>query len=436
MKSSFYNYYFLYNNKHYVYNILSTAIIELDEEVDYALKNNNISNIPEDYLDDLLEMNFIISKNCDETSLYRYYYDTTRFTYTAGEFRLMFIPTYNCNLRCPYCYEGQHKASSKITMESTNKIIMFLKNQIKNSYIPIDRIVISLFGGEPTLCYDEMQYFIESVNNLANDYKIEIVYDITTNFTIVTDQFLDLIKTYRINTQVTIDGTKIQHDSRRITASGRGTYDLIIHNLERSLDKGLKDHITIRINTDEDNVLDYEEVFRQMLKYSDDVYFGIINKYAGRNDGYSKKCLEENVITNLFSDKLSILYKSCGLQIPIKFGKKNPCSLNSINKFMIDNNLNVYKCDLLLNLEEYKVGHINENGEFIRNENYYKQMSYSPFNFDECKNCKLLPLCGSNCPGERILKEKYLGGEIKRGYCLMNFEKLEQYLKSYIKMVE
>lgn len=436
MKSSFYNYYFTFKNKKYVYNILSTAIIELDQTVDFSLKNNNISGIPEEYLNELFEMNFIVDENCDESSLYKYYYDTTRFTYTAGEFRLMFIPTYNCNLRCPYCYEGLHKVSSQISMESTNKIIMFLKNQISESYIPIDRIVISLFGGEPTLCYESIEYFIRNVDSFAHENKIEIVYDITTNFTIVTDELLELIRKYKINTQVTIDGTKTQHDSRRITASGKGTYDLIINNLERALNKDLKEHITIRINTDEENVLDCEEVFKQMLKYSDDVYFGIINKYSGRNDEYSKKCLEDNGITNLFSDKLAILYKSCGLQIPIKFGKKNPCSLNSINKFMIDNNLNVYKCDLLLNLDKYKVGFINENGEFIKNGNYYRQMSYTPYNFDECKKCKLLPLCGSNCPGEKILKEKYDGEEIKRGYCLMNFEKLEQYLKAYIKMVE
>lgn len=436
MKTSIYNYMFSNQNKKYGYNILSTSIIELNDRVFNAINNNELEKLTTNEIDALYDEGFIVDDNAQEADKYRYYYDTVRFTGTASDLRIMFIPTYCCNLRCPYCYEGTNKNFGYISTEALNTILKFIKNEILNSMVPIEKLTISLFGGEPTLLPDALELFCRGVYDIGKEYGIEVFFDITTNFTLVNTRILNLIKEYSIMTQVSIDGAKEMHDSTRITPNGKGTYDLIVQNLEKALEWGLKDFITIRINTDEENLSSCKDVFNTMQKYSNDVYFGILNKYTGKNDGFSGTCMDDQTVVNVYSNNLLKLYKENGLELPVKFGKKNPCSMNSVNKYMIDNYLNVYKCDLLLNIDDYKVGHLDKNGNFIRNENYYKQMSFSPFNNQKCYECKFLPLCAGNCPGEVILKEQLKNGEIPIGYCINKESNLRQYLTSYVSLLE
>lgn len=436
MRGSNYNVYFQNKKKYYIYNILSTGILETSKEINNSLKSNNFDSLTNDDLNYLKNAGYIVEKNVNESELYREYYEGTRYRDSGSDLRITFIPTYKCNLKCPYCYEGQNKNNSIIKKENTDKIVHFIENTIKESAIPIKRLTISLFGGEPTLCYDSISSFCSKVDKLASKYNTELYFGMTTNFTIVNENLLSLIKKYNINTQVTIDGTKEHHDTRRITIAGKGTYDIIVNNLKKAVSFGLKDLITIRINTDENNLEGCESVFEEMIKYSNDVYFGILNSYKDRNDSYGNNCLIGASINKAFIEKLLLLYKKHNLEIPVKFGKQNPCSINTYNKFMIDLNLNVYKCDLLLNIDEYKVGVINDDGCFEKNNNYYNQMSSTPFKYQKCVKCKFLPMCARGCPGERILKEGIRNGDIPPGYCEINETILVNYLKSYVELVD
>lgn len=436
MKKSVYNFEFKNNDKKYLYNMLSTAIVELDENNFYNLINEKVNDIPDEIKKELYESGFIVDDDADEVSRYKYYYDLTRLNWTGNDLRLLFVPTYGCNLRCPYCYEGNKKNNTCISKEAIEKILVFVEKTIETSSPKIKKLTISLFGGEPTLYPNALELFCESISKISEHYNLEIYFDMTTNFTIVSERLLNLIKKYQIQFQVSIDGTKEMHNSSRITPDGKGTYDLIIQNLQKAISYGLKDLITIRINTDKEKFNDCEIVFEEMLNYSNDVYFGILKHYSGINDTYSGTCMDKQSIVNAFSNKIFKLYKKHGLEVPVMFGKANPCSLNAVNKYMIDNKLNVYKCELLLNNEEYKIGYIDNNGNLIKNESYYKQMAFSPFNYPKCVNCKFLPLCAANCPGEVILSSDNKDGSIPRGDCALTEQKLRDYLIGYVSSIE
>lgn len=435
IKSSYYNFLFENNNKFYVYNILTTAIAELEQDIFNNLQNNKIEVIIPEIRQSLLEQGFLVPIETDEKNYYKYFYDNARFCYSSKSANVTLIPTYDCNLSCPYCYEGKEKNKEKISIQDIDKILKFIssKTEKNNDDIPIQTLHIMIYGGEPLLCKDSLLYFCEKTFEIAEKQKIKIDYHITTNLTLLDTSVIEIIAKYQISLQVSIDGTKEEHNKRRIYSDGTGTYDIIIKNLKRLVDNGLKHLITIRINIDEENSECAEDIFTDLKEYSDDIYFGILKSYKGINDKYSQNCFENCCLDNLSTNKIHDIYENNDLPIPLKFGKKSPCSINAQNRYFIDNKLDVYKCDLLVNHPECRIGYIDNNGKLIKEPNFYQQMSFSPFLFKECEECKLLPLCGAGCPAEIYLAKQLKNGDIIHKNCTYTEESLKNYLLDYIK---
>ena len=282
------------------------------------------------------------------------------------------------------------------------------------------------------MCKSELIYFCENVRKIALENGIEIVFDMTSNLTLLDEQMIDMIKKYQIAIQVSIDGIKAQHDVRRIQKNGVGTYDTIIKNLNRLVDAGLKELITIRLNVDNENIKDADEMFSAIKPYSNDIYFGFLTSLKGVNEEYEDKCIGCDCFCETSVEKLNDIIEKNGYVVPQSFGRKAPCAMSCQNKFFIDCNLNVYKCELLLNHEECKVGHIELDGNFVKSSGFYNQMAFSPFNFSECKNCKFLPLCGGGCPATVYVNKNKKDGNVCEKNCSFDAKALDSYLCDYV----
>ena len=310
----------------------------------------------------------------------------------------------------------------------------FVSNEVetRKKFVPIRRFYMSLYGGEPTMNAKELKLFCDEVDAIARRNDIELSFDMTTNLTLLNDELLELISKYQIRMQVSIDGTREQHNVRRIFKNGQGTYDLIISNLKLLREKGLKHLVTIRLNIDEDNLASAEEIAETAKEYSDDVYFGFLAQYKGYNDSYGR-CISESCYSAIATAKLNNIVRKLGYVAPTAFGRKAPCAISAMNKMYVDCHLNVYKCEMLLNQPACSIGKINESGEMVYNENYYKQMSFSPFLFEKCENCKFLPLCAGGCPAKGYINAGGNDGEIRKPFCLVDEDSLKVYLKDYVK---
>jgi len=267
-----------------------------------------------------------------------------RFNIDSKTLVLTLIPSYTCNLACAYCLQGKDKIKNIITNENLQKVLKFFKKKIKTDFAEekiINKIVVRFYGGEPLLHKHILQKFCEETYGIALKYKLPIIYQMPMNLTILDDDLIKIIKKYKISIQVTIDGTKNSHDARRITKDGKGTYDLIIENLIKIINAGLKKNITIRINIDEKNIIDAEQCLTNLRSYSDDIYFGLLTSYVGLNDEYSSLCIECDKYSDIMTNNLNTLIVKNLNEPPMMFGKGSPCSLCSENKFFIDDTLNV-----------------------------------------------------------------------------------------------
>lgn len=430
VKVSKYNVYFNHVNKNFVYNTLSTALIELDKDTYDCLKKESIEKINPDYIDSMKNMHFLTELNSCEENEFFYFFDSIRFKQASDVLSVTFIPTYNCNLACPYCMQGQEKKSDSMDDASLNAILIFIEEYLQ-THKNVNKLAISLFGGEPMLNKNLLFKFCDNSYEIAKKNNCETFFSMTSNMTLLDEKILEYMKKYQIHTQVSIDGTAEQHDKKRIFKNGKGSYDLIVNNLEKLYAFGLKDLITIRLNIDSTNIEDSESIMHVFAKYSNDVYFGFIDTFKGSNDSFGD-CIPVEEYPIYITDKFTKCYKKYGFPIPKLFGKKTPCSMNSEGKFFIDNKLNVYKCEMLLKREDCKVGSITKSGKFLPNSGYFNQMTFSPSLNEQCRTCVLLPMCGGGCPAKKYIDQGCKDGNLHLCNCLFSENQLLTYLKNFI----
>lgn len=438
LKQSIYNVLFDDSGKYYLYNTLSVGIVELDSETYNCFKEDNISAICPDYIPTMQEMHFLVEKNADEPAEYLYYYNRIRFGCGAQLLSINFAPSFACNLACPYCFQGQDKDIKAMKLEDVDKVIKFAEKRIlaslSNHNVPIKQINANMYGGEPLLQKQALIKYCDGMYKLSKKYDCKIRFMMTSNFTLLDEDLLNLIDKYKIYVQVSIDGTKEEHDKRRIYKSGKGTYDTIIKNLKKMKERHLEDYVVIRLNVDKNNVKYAESIINNVKAYSTDIYFGLLEQYNGFNDCFADNCIgNESVIRARRSNELaSILVKYGYRDLPL-FGKIDPCAIGGENKFCVDCDLNLFTCELGMKQIELSVGKISDDGDFLPNNNYYKMMNHSPALFQKCMKCKLMPMCAGGCSAKAYLNDGDFNGELNRPYCMLEEEELKEYLKFYVK---
>lgn len=430
MKASKYNHIVENKGISYLYNVLSTAIIELDERCVNLIKNSEFEKFSADESEFLAKNRIIVDDDIDETEEYLYHYNYVRFNRCSRVLALIFVPTYNCNLACPYCIQGGNKPIAKMSRSQIDSVLQFVKIQIKEK--GVEHIHCSLFGGEPMMVKPDLAYFSEKMSVIAKENNCEIDYNLTSNFTLLDDSMIELIRKYNIMVQVSIDGVKQDHDKRRVTHNNKGTYDIIIGNLKRMNEEGLRNNLNIRLNVDVDNLGTAKEMLEAVVSYSDNVYYGLLSHNKEKNDKFESSCLSECDYAKVNATVLDKLLRDNGILAPRHFGKELSCSLNSESKFIVDNKLNVYKCELFIGREEAKSGHIESDGSFVPNGNFYHQMNHSPAKFKECLDCKLLPLCAGGCVAKSNINKGKDIYKLTEKNCMFTEADLDVYLKDYI----
>ncbi|USS39896.1 SPASM domain-containing protein [Thermococcus aggregans] len=64
----------------------------------------------------------------------------------------------------------------------------------------------------------------------------------------------------------------------------------------------------------------------------------------------------------------------------------------------------------MVGIEEYQIGEIQEDGSLKIYPFYYDVKSRDPTEYEECRKCKLLPVCMGGCPMESIRKNGHPNG--------------------------
>ena len=426
MKSSFYNIYFKHKEKNYVYNVLTTSLISIDERTFLSLKKSEIDIISTGLLGQLYKQGIIVDDGLNEISVYECYYNESQYGGFRDELRIVFVPTYNCNLKCVYCFEDCSN-NNRINKNDVYQIIEFTKNQL-HANRHYQRLSVVLFGGEPLLCADECIMLCNALQALSREVGIEFESKISTNAVLITSELVQkLFVPSNMKIQITMDGSRQYHDQRRIYKSGEGTYDKILKSINLLNEHGLKNNIDLRINVDKINIDTLEDALADVYDKVGYIYVGLL-RAAGNNKERISDCISDNDYILTYRPQLEPLFKKYGKQLHYgSFGKKHSCALNSNNSFIVDCNLDVYKCDNLIGQSKYSVGKIVD-GFLQKTSEYYNQRTWTPFHFDKCRKCNRLPACTASCAYLCLSKN----GSMNKPVCYVTEEQLVCKIKQYI----
>lgn len=192
--------------------------------------------------------------------------------------------TEKCNLNCSYCFE-KDKHAGAMSLEDVKKILEG-DNPVVAEFYP--------FGGEPLLDISLITDLCDLIENtnidpgrkeaLLKSLKFHI-----SNGTLVL-QNLDLIKKYKFNLQISIDGPKDIHDKNRVYHDGRGSWDEVMTAIETLIAEGVQVSIHGAVGRD---------AFPNLARIVQ-FYFSILAKWYGIDSAIAQ--IEQNIFQVTFED--------------------------------------------------------------------------------------------------------------------------------------
>ena len=233
-------------------NGLYSAVDVVDSEIAENLEKGEFTEIPVAVRESLMERGHITRKDeegelADARLLGRVWSKLVGYS-GAGP---VILPTYDCNFRCPYCFErhrltrGQEWLGHEMKPEMVEAVFAALKKQQEKGR-RVDGL--SLYGGEPFLKENK-----ETVRNICEHAKaMGLPISAVTNGYDLED-YIDLLEEFEIGrVQITVDGVGEMNDRRRRHRDGVPTYDRILKNVALALEHGID--VSLRVNTNGENI--------------------------------------------------------------------------------------------------------------------------------------------------------------------------------------
>ncbi len=395
MKFSFYNVFVPRKGDYVLYNTLYDSMAVIDAEMKETLESGKFDSLPENFLTLMKSEKFLVEDDVNELDIFRTerkYFQCTTF---GTSLNVTFIISYACNLACPYCDEILAKdRQESMSTETADIALTFVeKEAVKENYIR--KVSMLLYGGEPLVNWPCCQHVLNQLVEMGERSSIPYDVQIISNGTLFTDSIIHELTQHPVSrVDITFDGCKEDHDRRRITHEGKGTYDTIMDTLVRLVDAGIT--TAVKVNVDKENHTRIEMLFEDLEDHGlsgvpldiNPISYPKLTPHEGPT-----YCMQEEDLPVILPHTWR-LASEWGFLINKKPGKKSGCCMNSdFSSYIIDPLLHVYKCSEFVGLPDHIVGEITEDGEFEPNTLFFYGMARDPTYLEKCSTCALLPVC-------------------------------------------
>jgi uncharacterized protein len=412
-----------------IYNSLSMSL-GLMEQRTKALYENveklDVDRIIDENIKQDIEImknnGFIVDEDTDEYLQLKIMGEIAKYNKTG--LSLTVAPTLDCNMACPYCFEN--KSNLKMSQNTKNKFIDFIKDRIKEDRI--SSLKISWYGGEPLLQLDTILELSLKIIDICNLNNVHYWADIVTNGSLLDAEKAMLLreKCKVSRAQITLDGLSDEHNKRRVLKNGEDSFNRIVGNIDE-----IKDilSISIRINVDKDNMENAERLIDFFLKKKQ--WGSKVNFYFAPLENISEKCgimsntcytyaefgeINRMILRKIYNNGYSNIVRA---QVP----KPTTlfCSALTTNAFVVDPEGYLYTCWSNVGRKEKSVGTLDKGA--VLNREYLDWLSLE--HPEGCKSCTYLPVCHGGCPLERMKN----GNKANCGYNTVSMK--ENFLVEY-----
>jgi uncharacterized protein len=351
----------------------------------------------------------------------------------------LFMPTYDCNLRCAYCFQDHMRTDGRfahllrrMTPGMVDRLFAAMPRIEALHGIPADatpQLDIGFFGGEPLLAAN--REIVEQVIRRGRE-RGEARFWAISNGTEL-DAYADLLGPAGLGSiQITLDGPPAEHDRRRVYADGQGSWDRIARNVDLALERGAQ--VAIRTNVDRANLGGLAALAAEIAARGWDRHPGFSSQVApvrasnGKTDaGTTLDAWElDRHLTAMRQDdpRLAVLgrlddgLRQQARRIFARRGlpafKPSFCSAHT-GMYIFDPFGDIYACWEKTGDEKVRIGHVDEGSEVhfnfdLRSLWQKRTVASNPV----CLKCRYNLFCGGGCA---VLAAGHAGGDFYRNYC-------------------
>jgi len=408
MKFSMFNVWSLDDNGSLLlYNTLSGAVSVFDirpRTILTALERKNVSLIPHKYITTMIEDGYLVEARTNE--LRQITESVEERKSRIDEYAISIILNLKCNFKCIYCFE--HQTGKEISSPRIQSVVKLFERISKTA----KKIEIDWFGGEPLLSFDSLRKLNDHFMKVAKEKGLIYFHSITTNGYLLTeDKVQYLSRTPVSSIIVTLDGTEESHDIFRPLRNGKPTHAVIVSNIMRSVDAGLR--IVVRMNLtklNKSHVIDMIQTLER-LGLKNKVELSLQAVVSSEENPCEDICLKGEERVNAILDAYLYAAKNGWKSFPTteKLRVLSLCIGEYPRRMIIGLDGSVFRCSQAD--KESFVGKVSPSGmvtfNAISNNSW---INSDPLADEKCKRCAFLPLCMGGCRLKRMRS--------KDDYCL------------------
>ncbi len=136
---------------------------------------------------------------------------------------LELMVTEDCNHRCHYCFVEGKNPGHRMPPGRARQAVDFLLRESRDR----NELTLLLFGGEPLIEFDLLRDLLPYAASRARAAGKRMVFDMTTNATLLDEERVDFLVSAGVKILVSIDGDRAAHDRHRLARDGKSSYDRV-----------------------------------------------------------------------------------------------------------------------------------------------------------------------------------------------------------------
>lgn len=321
------------------------------------------------------------------------YFDTRIPNNQALDFTI--VLNLDCNFACTYCFEEDVKKKAYMSYETANRLLSYLEERLKETG---KNLLVDFYGGEPLLSLDLLENMAGKLKAICSNLGRSFSFRLITNGSLFTRKTAKrLVPPGLSGVKITLDGPPDNHDRYRPFKSGKGSFGILLENIQNTWDLA---RIDIGGNYSAFNFPRFVELLDLLERVGltpdkiprvkfDPVFQPASKNISARNPDIGCKSVNEPWVPG--AEKLlreEILKR--GYDTP----KPSPlcCMIENPDSLVVNVDGTFYKCPCFIGLPDYCAGSL-ETGIT----DYRKQYGLDVWKNPECLACEYLPLCFGGC---------------------------------------
>ena len=364
-----------------IYNVVTSEMVLLDEK-----ERTVFEGLPDTYnkeLDELIARHYVVAEEFDENTSVRQLRNLLKKIDPPKRVKgFTILPTTECNARCYYCFESDHKRCT-LTKEKADDVVEYIAKLCKGE--PVE---IGWFGGEPLVGSKRISQICEGLKRRDIKYKSSMV----SNAYLFDENLIQIAKDeWKLTSiQITLDGTeKIYNETKAYINPKDNPYERVLKNIGGLLKNGIV--VNIRLNVTDKNYADLNLLIDELAdRFKGEKAFSCYSHAVYEGVGFEPLTYSNQDLVDSQTVALDSKLREKGLlgnlsQLP--YLRTTHCMADNDATRLIYPDGKIGKCENMPATES--IGDIYDDITDREKDVWYKTVEQPP----DCEKCSLFPYC-------------------------------------------